>query len=260
MALAAQRALVGALLFSPLLVGGLRKGTLQSALRDPVALLAIAASAATILVPPIMFRSLTGPQAALVMAVTPVALVVVSKLLFNRSTRALVAVVISVVAAVIAAVSGEANTFTSQQLGAAALFMFTDVLSMLAAERARERHDAGVLVVTGMAFGAVCFVAITATAHSSLTIATSGLLAATFVGFFGTLARVLRMHTLPKVGAAVAHSNSQVTAVFTAIGGIIIFNDSIGLVTAIFALIAAGASLVAVVKAEPSPQTAPNHL
>lgn len=252
-ALAGQRALVGVIFFAPVLVLGLRNGKVAALVRDPVAVAAVIASGSTMPAVATIFRWMTGPQAALVLAVTPVSIIVCGVLVYRRSPRALMPVLVSVIAAATAASVGGLGSFSSKQLIAAGAFVVLDTNSMMLIERARQRHDAMLIVAGGMVAGAVGCYGVFLVFQPSGSIAISGVVAASIVGIFGTSARALRAHALPHIGSAVTYSSAQMTAVGTAVGGIIVFSDSIGPLSAALGLVAAAASLVAtVIAARPS--------
>lgn len=283
LALAGQRALVGALFFSPVIARASRDGRMIAALRDKLAVGAMLTGGAILPFNATVLRNLTSPQVALISAVTPALLLITGRLLRERNRKSdpttpsgasskrskrsmrsgTFAVLVSVVAACGAAVSGGLGHFAAIGLLAATFAVMLESLNAIFSEHARARHDATVLVSGAMLVGAIGSYTTFAAVHPSAGVATSGLLVATLIGVLATSGRALRTHALPHLGAAVAYSARDVEALLTALGGIVLLGDAIDLVSGILVIAAAAASLVAmtqVVRAERAAMAAPPRL
>ncbi len=246
-ALAGQRSLVGCVFMLPVLVRAFHDGRLRQMCTNRSAAIAVVSSALTMPFTATLFRELTGPQAALMTAVTPAAVMLCATSIGSRlSTRAAFAVVISTVAAVVAALSGGLGNFSYVGLFAAAVLLVTNVVMMLATERAREHFDASSLVAAGMLLACAGCYGVALVVHPAGGIATSGAIAATVAGITGTIARVARAVTLPFIGSAVASSAAQLTALLTAIGGVLLFDDPASFTALALGIVAAAAAVIAV--------------
>lgn len=243
--LAAQRALIGAILFAPVTVAAWRDGRARAVLASPSGRIAIVCSSATMPASALLFRSLTGPQAALCLAITPAVLVVIALLSGRGSNRAVPWVLVSVVAAAWAVVAGGLGGRPLVDYWPAGLNMMLDIVAILALERARRDHQATVLVGMTMVVATLwCSVVGALTSGLSAPPAV-GLIAASVVGVCGTTARALRAFALPWFGAAVTFSAGQVSVLLTAIGGVIIFADPLTWASALLGVIAAVTAVVA---------------
>jgi hypothetical protein len=73
--------------------------------------------------------------------------------------------------------------------------------------------------------------------------------AASAVALFGTVGRVLRTAALPAAGVTAVAASSQVAALFTAVGGIVLVGDSVSGISLVATLLAAVLGAAAVVLA-----------
>lgn len=249
--LAATRAFAGLVLFSPLLVTTFRSGDLQRVLRDRTAWPAIVLSGATIWTAALLFREVPGPLAAAAVGVSPVVALLVGRAVGSRRIphRAKVAIVACAAAAVVAA---GPQTLVASQLVFAAMFLATDVACVLATEHARRRHDASTITVSSLAVGALP--APLLWMHSA--VAFNGIAVGVGVAVIGTLARLMRAQALGSISAAVVASATQVTALLTALGGALIFADTLGPARFVALLVACAASFAAIVWTASTPEVA----
>lgn len=250
LALAFERAAFGLIFVTPLLIRAFRDGRARAALRDPVAIVAIIFSGITLFTTTTMFRWLTGPQAALVIATTPALLLIPAHFLSKaRPGKAIVWVVISVLAAAFAATSGGLGHLSTSAIIAACAFWCAEMTALLSAERARARHQATVLISLGIAAGTIGGGIVLAVAWPDHAFYLSGTLAAVAVATLGTIGRTLRQFALPHLGSVVTSTSSQLIAVGTAIGGVALLNDHLSVRSAILSIIAATAAVIATVLA-----------
>lgn len=251
LALAGQRAFVGGLLLSPVLVAAIRDGRLGRLRRSPVAMVAVGTGGLSMPFTATLFRELTGPQAALVSSVTPAIILLAGAAFAHRTTlRVAVAVVLATILASASAASGGLGHFSAIGLLAASILLGVGVVSGLAIERARnEGHDATVLVGAGMVVAAVGCYSLALSTQGIDAIPVSGFVAATVVGVLGTTARVLNGHAVPHVGSAVASAATHLTSLLTAIGGVALFADEIDAPSAVLGTMAALVALVAMTSA-----------
>jgi hypothetical protein len=77
----------------------------------------------------------------------------------------------------------------------------------------------------------------------------SGLLAALVVATLGTVGRVLRVSALPAAGVASVAAASQITALGTAVGGVVVLDDHVSAVSLVCTAVAAALGAGAVVAA-----------
>jgi drug/metabolite transporter (DMT)-like permease len=73
--------------------------------------------------------------------------------------------------------------------------------------------------------------------------------AALAVALFGTVGRVLRTAALPAAGVTAVAASSQINALFTALGGVLLLNDSVTPVSLVCTVLAAALGATAVVAA-----------
>jgi drug/metabolite transporter (DMT)-like permease len=73
--------------------------------------------------------------------------------------------------------------------------------------------------------------------------------AALAVALFGTIGRVLRTAALPSAGVTAVAASAQITALFTALGGVFLVDDSVSRMSLVCMLIAAGLGATAVATA-----------
>jgi len=246
------RALLGAGI-AVIITRRLDAGVWTDAMRTREGRTAVLISAAGLVAAGTMFRTLDGQLAALALACTPA----VALLLRERSGTVSVVAALGSSAAAIAGLgfavtdSGVA-TLTRGGVIAAIVFIAFEVSSIRTTEIAVERgvHPAAivsatmiigsiVLVPVGVVFGAI---------RSPSTIA-SALGAAFVVALFGTIGRVLRSAAVPVAGVMATTASAQLTALVTAVGGIVLLGDALHVGSASMAAIAAVFGVVAVVSA-----------
>lgn len=224
-----------------------------SSLRVRSGRVAVLVSIAGLVAAGTMFRVLDGPLAGLALACTPA----VALLVRDRSGRIAVAAALgSSIAAVIglavAAGDGGVDSVTWAGALAAVAFIGIEVVSLRTVEIAVEDEVDPLAIVSatmiggtiillplGLAFGA-------ARDPSTLW---SALAAALAVAVFGTVGRVLRTAALPAAGVTATAASSQINALVTAIGGVILFSDEISPVSIVCTLVAAVLGATAVIAA-----------
>ncbi len=200
-----------------------------------------------------MFRSLDGPLAGLAVACVPA----VALLVRDRSGRAatIAALGSSLVAVIgLMAATGGVGRASISWLAAfyAVLFVALEVGSLRTSEVAVEEGLNPTAVVTAsMVVGAILLLPFTVLLNvlhdpGALWGAAGAALA---VALFGTIGRVLRTAALPSAGVTAVAASSQVAALFTAIGGIVLVGDSVSGASLLATLVAAVLGAVAVVLA-----------
>jgi hypothetical protein len=159
----------------------------------------------------------------------------------------------SVAAAV--GILGAASTDDGSDVGWAAVavavaFIAVEIVSMRSAQLAVEDGIEPTAVVAGSMVAATVATAPFALV-AELTGGTSGLLAAAVaavvVAGLGTLGRVLRTAALPAAGVPSVAAAAQVTALGTALGGVVLLGDDLGALDAATGVLAAGLGAVAVI-------------
>lgn len=157
--------------------------------------------------------------------------------------------IVSVAASSIATLTGGLGEVTLPRVSLVFIFVLCNGTEVLCVERARRDHASSVLVAAGMAVGAlVAYTGVLLLSPAGGT-STSGYIAATVVGVMGTTGRWLRASALPFIGSAVASSTSQIAALVTALGGILLLGDSVRAIGVVLSVIAATSAAVAVYRA-----------
>lgn len=224
-----------------------------SSLRVRSGRVAVLVSIAGLVAAGTMFRVLDGPLAGLALACTPA----VALLVRDRSGRIAVAAALgssisAVIGLAVAAGDGGVDSVTWAGALAAVAFIGIEVVSLRTVEIAVEDEVDPLAIVSatmiggtiillplGLAFGA-------ARDPSTLW---SALAAALAVAVFGTVGRVLRTAALPAAGVTATAASSQINALVTAIGGVILFSDEISPVSIVCTLVAAVLGATAVIAA-----------
>jgi hypothetical protein len=153
----------------------------------------------------------------------------------------------------IAHAASGSGTVSHVGVGAAALafgFVALEVVSMRSCQLALEGGTDATAIVTGSMFAAGAATlpfALLAQSGADRSTLTSAVLAAGLVAVLGTLGRVLRTAALPAAGVPAVAASTQVTALGTALGGVVLFSDLLGPFGAACGLLAAGLGVVAVV-------------
>lgn len=200
-----------------------------------------------------MFRSLDGPLAGLAVACVPaVALLVRDRSGKGATTAALCSSLVAIVA--LMAATGGVGRDSISLLAAfyALLFVALEVGSLRTSELAVEEGlNPTAIVTASMVVGAIVLLPFTLVLNvlhepGALWGAAGAALA---VAVFGTIGRVLRTAALPSAGVTAVAASSQVAALFTAIGGIVLVGDSVSGVSLAATLVAALLGAIAVVLA-----------
>jgi hypothetical protein len=224
----------------------------RQALGSRMGIAAVVSAAAGMVAAGTMFRTLDGPVAGLALACTPAVAVLVRDRVGGRA--ALAAIGSSVAAAVgivHAALGSDDHTHVGIiAVAVAAGFVALEVLSMRFAQLAVEEGTDPTAIVTGtmvVAAAALAPFAIVTEARSGISTLASAAVAALVVATLGTVGRVWRTAALPAAGVPAVAASSQVTALGTAAGGVLLWGDALGWVAALCAAAAAALGIVAVV-------------
>ena len=199
-----------------------------------------------------MFRMLDGPLAGLAVACIPA----VALLVRDRSGRlAVLAALGSSLAAVIGLTIASGDGVGRVTWGAALLvvaFIAIDVSTMRLSEIAvLDGVDPAAIVSSTMLCGAVVLLPaglIYGVARDPASL-WGALGAGLAVAVLGTIGRVLRTEALPSAGVTATAASSQVNALVTAIGGIVVFGDVMSIASIVCTIVAAGLGATAVVVA-----------
>lgn len=225
----------------------------RQVLRTRMGAFAVLSAAASLIAAGTMFRTIDGPLAGLAIACIPA----VALLVRDRSGSLATAAALGSSVAAVVGISLAANGGSVGGVGWAALliamaFVATEVVAMRTAQLAvAEGADAASLVTASMIVAAVVIApfALAQTAGADGSVLVSSLVAAVVVALFGTVGRVLRTTALPAAGVAAVAASTQITALATAIGGVVLLGDAFGAVGIVSALTAAGLGALAVVTA-----------
>lgn len=200
-----------------------------------------------------MFRTLDGPLAGLALACVPaVALLVRDRAGVFSTVAALGSSCAAIVGLVFAASEdGRASVSFVAALVAFA-FVAIEVWSLRTSELAVEDGlNPTAIVSSTMMSGTIVllpFALIFGT--TSQPGAIWGALGAAFaVALLGTIGRVLRTAALPATGVTAVAASAQINALFTAIGGVVLLQDSLTLMSLVCTIIAASLGATAVVAA-----------
>lgn len=250
--MAATRSAAGLVLFTPLVVQVSRSGAFRRIVRDPTALAACLLSGLTVWTIGFLLRSIPGPAAAAAIGVLPVFVLLLGHLVGSRRTtpKALTAMCVATTAALVAA--GPIAMSWGIALPVA-LFMGAEGASLLVAEAARRRHDSTALVMGGLILGALPAPFLI----TSTSVASTGLAAALAVALLGTAGRLMRGRAQGSISAAVVGSGTQVTALVTALGGVVLFADDLSATRLVALLVGATAATAAVLWSAPAERTRP---
>ena len=200
-----------------------------------------------------MFRSLDGPLAGLAVACVPaVALLVRDRSGRGATAAALGSSMVAVIGLMAAAGGVGRESVSWLAAGCALLFVALEVASLRTSELAVEEGLNPTSVVTAsMVVGAIVLLPFTLVLNvlhdpGALWGAAGAALA---VAVFGTVGRVLRTAALPAAGVTAVAASSQVAALFTALGGIVLVGDHVSAASLVATLVAAVLGAVAVVLA-----------
>jgi len=228
-------------------------GTWLDPLRVRSGRVAVAASIAGLVAAGSMFRALDGPLAGLALACTPA----VALLVRDRSGRlAVMAALGSSAAAIVGLTVAAGDTgLDSVSWGDAAIavaFVAIDVFTLRALEVAvTDRVDPMAIVSSTMIGGAIILlpVGLALGATSDAAVLGGALAAALAIALFGTIGRILRAAALPAAGVTATAASSQLIALVTAAGGVVLFADRVTVVSIVCTAVAATLGAVAVVAA-----------
>lgn len=200
-----------------------------------------------------MFRSLDGPLAGLAVACVPAVALLVRDRSGRLATAAALGSSLVAVIGLLAAAGGVGRDSVSVTAAICAVcFVALEVASLRTSELAVEEglHPTSI-VAASMIVGAIVLLPFTLVLNvlhdpGSLWGAVGAALA---VAVFGTVGRVLRTAALPAAGVTAVAASSQVAALFTALGGIVLVGDSLSTTSLAATLVAAVLGAVAVVLA-----------
>ena len=200
-----------------------------------------------------MFRSLDGPLAGLAVACVPAVALLVRDRSGRWATAAALGSSLVAVIGLVAAAGGVGRDSISWLAAVCALcFVALEVASLRTSELAvQEGLNPTAIVAASMIVGAIVLLPFTLVLNvlndpGSLWGAVGAALA---VALFGTVGRVLRTAALPAAGVTAVAASSQVAALFTAVGGIVLVGDSVSGISLVATLLAAVLGAAAVVLA-----------
>ena len=200
-----------------------------------------------------MFRSLDGPLAGLAVACVPaVALLVRDRSGPVATAAALGSSLIAVVGLTAAAGGVGAESVSWAAAASAVVFVGLEVASLRTSEIAVEDGlNPTAIVTASMVVGAIFLFPVSIVMGALRDPATlwTAAAAALAVAVFGTVGRVLRTAALPAAGVPAVAASSQVNALFTAIGGVLIVGDHPSVPSLVCTGVAAGLGATAVVSA-----------
>ena len=226
-------------------------GTWLDPLRVRSGRIAVVSSIAGLVAAGTMFRALDGPLAGLALACTPA----VALLVRDRSGRVAVTAALgssaaAIVGLTVAAGDGGVASVSWADAGIAVVFVGIDLFTLRALEVAvTERVDPMAIVSSTMIGGALLLLPFGLLLGAARdTDALGGALgAALAIALFGTVGRILRAAALPAAGVTAMAASSQMIALVTAAGGVVLFADRVTMVSAVCTAVAATLGAVAVV-------------
>ena len=215
--------------------------------------LAVVVTIAGLLAAATMFRTLDGPLAGLALACTPA----VALLVRDRSGRAAVAAALgsstaAIVGLTVAAGDGGVDSVTWTGAIVAVVFIAIEIVSLRASEIAVEDGVDPMAIVSATMIGGTILLLPLSLAHGVVdgpSVIVGAIGAAVVIAVFGTIGRVLRTAALPAAGVTATAASSQLNALVTAVGGVVLFSDHITAVSVVCTTIAALLGAVAVVAA-----------
>lgn len=224
-----------------------------TALRSSAGRLAVVVAGADLVAAGTMFRALDGTLAGLALACTPaVALLVRDRAGRSATAAALGSSAAAVVGLVAAAAADDGSGASWSGVLVAAAFVALEVAMLRTGQVAvLEGVDPGALVTASMVVSAVVLAPVAVvTARADLSgVLLPALGAALVVALVGTTGRVLRTASTPAAGVTAAAAAAQVTALGTALGGIVVLGDRPGPVGLACTVLAAALGAAAVVSA-----------
>lgn len=229
-----------------------RAGSWRTPLRIRSGRTAVVISVLGLIAAGTMFRSLDGPLAGLAVACVPaVALLVRDRSGPLATAAALGSSLIAIVGLTAAAGGVGANSSVSWAAAASAVvFVGLEVASLRTSEIAVEDGlNPTAIVTASMVVGAIFLFPLSIVMgllRDPSTLWTAAV-AALAVALFGTLGRILRTAALPAAGVPAVAASSQVNALFTAIGGVLIVGDRASIPSLVCTAMAAALGATAVV-------------
>lgn len=247
----AFRAVFGALVAA--LLGWRVKGaSWRQPLQTKNGIIAVVISVIGLVAAGTMFRILDGPLAGLALAALPA----VALLVRDRSgrTATLCALGSSIAAAIglIIAIEGDSHSLSWAAASLAVFFVAIDVAGMRTTEIAMEEgiHPSAFVTCVMVCSSIVLMpLALVTGSLGDTSVIFGSIGAAAAVAVFGTVGRLLRAESLPAAGVAATAASTQINALATAVGGIVIFSDEISLPSLVATLVAAALGATAVVSA-----------
>lgn len=199
-----------------------------------------------------MFRTLDGPLAGLALACTPAVALLVRERAGRRATVAALGSSLAAIVGLTLAVGDDGvGSVTLVGVAIAVAFVAIEVIGLRTTELAVEDGlNPTTLVSSSMITGSVILLPM-GLAFGTLrepSAIWSALGAAFAVALFGTVGRVLRTAALPAAGVMAVAASTQVTALVTAIGGVVLLADPltpVGLIAAVVAAVLGATAVVA---------------
>jgi drug/metabolite transporter (DMT)-like permease len=200
-----------------------------------------------------MFRSLDGPLAGLAVACVPAVALLVRDRSGRWATAAALGSSLVAIFGLVAAAGGVGRDSISWLAALyAVLFVALEVASLRTSEVAVEEGlNPTAIVASSMIVGAIVllpFKVVLNVLHDPGSL-WGAIGAALAVALFGTVGRVLRTAALPAAGVTAVAASSQVAALFTALGGVLLVGDSLSAASLAATIVAAVLGATAVVLA-----------
>ena len=200
-----------------------------------------------------MFRTLDGPLAGLALACTPAVALLVRDRAGTLSTAAALGSSLAAVVGLSVAAGGEGiASVTWAGASIAGFFIAIEVIGLRTSELAVEDGvNPAAIVSSTMISGSIILLPFGVALGSWQQPWTiwSALGAALAVAVFGTVGRVMRTAALPAAGITAVAASSQINALFTALGGVLLLGDAVTSVSLVCTLVAAALGATAVVSA-----------
>lgn len=200
-----------------------------------------------------MFRTLDGPLAGLALACTPAVALLVRDRAGRLSTAAALGSSLAAIIGLTVAVGDEGVASVTWAGAAIAVFFIAiEVIGLRTTELAVEDGvNPAALVSSTMISGSIMLLPFGLALGSFQQPWTvwSALGAALAVAVFGTVGRVMRTAALPAAGVTAVAASSQINALFTALGGVLLLGDAVTSISLVCTLVAAGLGAAAVVSA-----------
>ena len=230
-----------------------RAGSWRTPLRVRSGRTAVLVSVLGLIAAGTMFRSLDGPLAGLAVACVPAVALLVRDRSGPLATAAALGSSLIAILGLTAAAGGVGPDSVSWAAAASAvIFVGLEVASLRTSEIAVEDGlNPTAIVTASMVVGAIFLFPVSILMGllrdpSTLWTAAAAALA---VALFGTVGRVLRTAALPAAGVPAVAASSQVNALFTAIGGVLIVGDDASIPSLVCTAMAAVLGATAVVSA-----------